>query len=82
MRRVQRLEQFDVSAQCKKYRNYVKIKTSTKSGICDILEQDGRSKELTDHCDKAEGFNKYFSRVFPVESQGVLPQTKTAMNLW
>jgi len=59
-RRAQRLEQCDVSAQCKrnpkKFWNYVNSKISTRIGDM-ILEQDGRSKELTDDYDKAaQGF--------------------------
>jgi len=77
-RHVQRMEQYEVSAQCKqnpkKFWNYVKSKTSTRSGIGDIvLEDNGDHKELTENYDKAEAFNNYFSSVFTVDSQSVLP---------
>ena len=81
-RNVQRMEQCTVSAQCKqnpkKFWNYVKRRTSVRSGIDDILlEQDGEIREkieLTDDYDKAQAFNNYFSTVFTVESRNALPK--------
>jgi len=53
-----------VQAESQKIWNYVKSRTSVRSGIDDIiLEQDGEIREkieLTDNYDKAQAFNNYF----------------------
>ena len=94
-RNIQRMEQGTVSAQCKqnpkKFWNYVKSRTSVRSGIGDIiLEQDGEIREkivLTDDYHKAQAFNNYFSTVFTVESQNALPEVtnkkcSTSVSVW
>jgi len=80
-RKLQRLEQYNFSAQCKqnpkKFWNYVKNKTSVRSEISDIIiEQDGEQKELTENYDKAQAFNNYFSSVFTIESHLRIPYQK------
>ena len=75
------MEQYAVSEQCKqnpkKIWNYVKSKTSVRSGISDIiLEQDGEKIQITDDYEKAQAYNDYFSSVFTTESQNALPEVK------
>jgi len=69
------MEQCTVSTQCKqnpkKFWNYVKNRTSARSGIDDIiLKQNGEKIELSDY----QAFSDYFSTVFTIESQNALPE--------
>ena len=71
----ERQEQHLVAVECKenpkKFWNYVRNKTKTRSGIGDIeVNKDGIKTVLQEDSAKVEAFNEYFSSVFTVEPTG------------
>lgn len=62
----------DSKTNPKAFWNYVKSKTSTRTGIADLKNEDGT--KTTSDGDKAELLNRFFSSVFTREDGGPVPE--------
>jgi len=71
-RKIAQKVQSDIAQCCrhnpKKFWQYINSKTSSKSGIGDIVAQVGNSRmTLTTDLEKAEHFSKFFASVYSIE---------------